>query len=56
MPNNEKPASKTRIDPHADKALADLENLRKAHPELQAELQPIEDSLKAIAMDNHKAR
>ena len=56
MPNNEKPASKTRIDPETDKALNHLDKVAKAHPELEAELQPIKTSLLTIKGDPHKAQ
>jgi hypothetical protein len=56
MANNEKPASKTRIDPEADKALKQLDQVAKAHPELQAELTPIKTSLITIKGDPHKAQ
>jgi len=56
MPKSKKPASKTRIDPKADKALKQLDQVAKAHPELEAELKPIKTNLIAIRGDPHKAR
>ena len=52
MPNN-KPECKTRIDEKADKALKDLDKVLAAHPDLELELAPVKEDLKAIAMDNH---
>ena len=53
MPNNQ-PAAKTRIDTHADKALADLKKVTDAHPELDLSL--VEKPLGKIPQDNHKAQ
>ena len=53
MPNNQ-PPSKTRIDPKANKALADLKKVTDEHPDLDLALKSVKDSLTAIAMDNHK--
>jgi hypothetical protein len=55
MPNNQ-PPSKTRIDPLAKQALADLKKVTDQHPDLNLALQSVKDSLDKIAMDNHKAQ
>ena len=54
MPNDTKPCkSKATIDAKANQALADVDKVLKAHPNLELELKPVKDNLKAIAMDNH---
>jgi hypothetical protein len=55
MPNNQ-PPSKTRIDPLAKQALAELKKVTDAQPELDLKLKSVKDSLTAIAMDPHKPR
>jgi len=55
MPNNETP-SKTRIDPLAKQALADLKKVTDAHPELDLNLKSVKDSLEKIATDPHHAQ
>ncbi|HTG27053.1 MAG TPA: hypothetical protein VK818_02410 [Methylomirabilota bacterium] len=52
MPNNQTPAQ--RITAEANKAKANLKKVTDAHPELVLDLKSVEDSLTAIAMDNHK--
>jgi len=52
MPNNQ-PHSKTRIDPLADQALADLKKVTDKRPDLDPDLKPVKDSLTAIKMDAH---
>jgi hypothetical protein len=54
MPNNERPASKTRIDRHVHEAKAHLDKLIQAQPDLALKLQPVHDSLAKIASDPHK--
>jgi len=53
MANNQ-PASKTRIDPLAKQALADLKKVTDAQQDLDLKLKSVKDSLTAIAMDNHR--
>jgi metal-sulfur cluster biosynthetic enzyme len=55
MPNNECP-KKGKMTADANKALADLKKVTDAHPELVLDLKSVEDSLTAIAMDNHRAQ
>jgi hypothetical protein len=55
MPNNQPPAQ-ARITAEANKAKANLKKVTDAHPELVLDLKSVEDSLTAIAMDNHKPR
>jgi hypothetical protein len=55
MPNNQ-PAAKTRIDAHADKALADLKKVTDEHPELDLSLKSVKTSLETIKGDPHKAQ
>jgi hypothetical protein len=55
MPNNQK-TPKDRIDKKAKDALADLDKVIKAHPDLEPQLKPVKDDLDAIVMDNHKAQ
>ncbi len=54
MPNNQ-PASKTRIDPLAKQALADLKKVTDKRPDLDPDLKSVKDSLDKIAMDRHSA-
>ena len=53
MPNNECP-KKAKLTADANKALADLKKVTDEKPELDLKLKSVEDSLTAIAMDNHK--
>jgi hypothetical protein len=53
MPNNQ-PASKTRIDPLAKQALADLKKVTDANPDLELKLKSVKDSLDKIALDPHR--
>ena len=57
MPNNE-PPSKTRIDPLAKQALADIDKLLESHPaqDLKLQLTKIKTSLETIKGDPHKAQ
>jgi hypothetical protein len=55
MPNNQ-PPSKTRIDPLANQALADLKKVTDEHPDLDLALKSVKDSLTAIKMDRHTAQ
>ena len=58
MPKSKEPASKMRIDPKADKALAKVDQLL-ANPkakDLNAELNEIRSNLVAIRGDPHRAR
>ena len=55
MPNNQPPA-KTRIDPLAKQALADLKKVTDAHPELDLSLKSVKTSLETIKGDPHKAQ
>jgi len=54
MPNNERPASKTRIDQHVHEAKSHLDKVIQAQPDLALKLKPIQDSLAKIGSDPHK--
>jgi hypothetical protein len=55
MPNHKCP-NQDKITAEANKAKADLKKVTDAHPELVLDLKSVEDSLTAIARDNHRAQ
>jgi hypothetical protein len=51
MPNDTEPECKKRIDKLANKALEDLKKVKDANPQLDLSL--VEESIRAIPLDNH---
>ena len=51
MPNDEECPGKGRVDALAKKALADLKKVKDANPQLDLSL--VEESIRAIPLDNH---
>jgi hypothetical protein len=55
MANDQKDKpSKDRVDKLADEAKSKLDKVKKDHPDLAAELQPVYDSIQSIKADPHR--